>query len=132
LVKPEFTGLRDLSYSQYHRTLPETCAMIDIDSIEWRNELGIVAFIETAIFVEKEHFKLWQLIERKNFEVKVLDELQNLTNKPAFVVIHNPELTTFWVFKIRNQKAGLYKAFSREQYSEFIQNLGIKIIEVKA
>jgi hypothetical protein len=49
LARYEITGKRDLTYSGWHRTLPDDIAMIDIDSLEWCHRCREpLALVETA------------------------------------------------------------------------------------
>ena len=126
MVKPERTGNResDLIYSTFHRSLPPFCYMSNLDSVEWRAERGIVAFIETAIRDQKQ--TLSQQIDTKKFEAKLLLELQYRTKIPSFIVFHNLELTTFQVFKVTPEiesKMYLWKVLNQVEYKQFIKNL---------
>ena len=124
MVKPDFTQKRDLTYSLWHRTIGEPYYMIDLDSVEWRGDRGIVAFIECAIFDPESQNKLYQLIDRKKIETKILYELQQLTRHPAFLVLHTPNLTTFWIFKIWNDgEVILQQAVGKEDYANWLRSL---------
>jgi len=97
--------------------------MIDIDSIEWRGNRGIVAFIETAFFNLNGKTEMWEAIERKNTEMLILDELSKLTGKPAYLVLHTPDLSTFWIFSITDGHTVFHSATDKEGYAQFIREL---------
>lgn len=121
MVRQEIHGTRDLAYSSWHRTLPDFCYMIDLDSVEWRSNRGIVAFIETALRDEKQ--TLQQQLETKKFESKILSEISRKTNAPAYIVFYNVDLSTFIIFFIKNDEPKHLLTIGRNDYAKFIQNL---------
>lgn len=96
--------------------------MVDLDSVEWRAEKGIVAFIEVA--QSNDVYSPFEIAERKWFQAKILHELQKVTKIPAYFAIHDPELTKFYIFKINTKKPVFWKVMSNSEYSEFIKSLG--------
>jgi len=131
LPKPEFTKLRDESYNLWHRTIGDTYYMIDIDSVEWRSQKGIVAFIETALYDVSKGYYISELLTRKEMEILILNELQERAGIPSFLVLHTPNLTTFWVFKIQNAKPRFWQTFSQPDYANFIRSLSKPILDTK-
>lgn len=121
MVGEERTNQRASDYSHWHRTLPNLCYMIDFDSVEWRSDRGIVAVIETAYRYETQ--TLTQQLETKKFEIKVLSEVSKTTNWKCYIVFHNENLTTFWIFQIINDQAKWWQTIGPNEYSLFIQNL---------
>lgn len=119
MVKGEITGKRDLSYSKWHRTIGNKYYMIDFDSVEWRNGRGIVALIECAL----NRTTSLQTLQNKKFEFKVYTEASREMRAPAYLVIHNFEMTWFEVYKIINEKAIPWRKMQRKEYEEFIKNL---------
>lgn len=121
-VKKERTNSRegDLKYSKWHRKLPYNCYMMNLDCIEWRADRGIVAFIETAFYENK---TLLELLEDKKWEIKVLDELQQKTRIPAYLVFHTDTLSLFWVYVIAEGQPYLFKTLPRYDYEQFIKKL---------
>ena len=118
MVKPENTGKRDLAYSQWHRTLPDHCYMIDIDSIEWRANGGVKALIETA--------KQVALVYKKKFQLKVLKELAQKIGAKAFLVLYSEELTCFEVYDLTTAEEWCdcqKQILNEQQYRNFIINL---------
>jgi hypothetical protein len=95
--------------------------MIDIDSVEWREGEGIVAFIETAL--KPDNMRLCDIIDNKDFEFKVLSELSLKTGIRSYAVFHNQDLTTFWIFLIANAKLQPLKTCSENECKDFIKNL---------
>ena len=121
MVKPERTGERDLTYSRWHRTLGDPYYMIDLDSVEWRSEKGIVAVIETARFEA--------MVYKKEFQLKVLRELAERIGVPGFLVLYNDELTFFEVYDLLSApewSSCTKEVMNRDEYSYFIKNLGFE------
>lgn len=121
MVKEEQTGERDLTYSRWHRTLPNYCYMVDLDAIEWRIERGIVAFIELA--------KSQAIVYKKKFQLKVIQELAKKSGVPAFLVLYNDELSLFEVYDLLSApewSSCNKKVLNRDEYSSFIKNLGTR------
>lgn len=49
MSKCENTGKRDLTYSRWHRTLPDHCTWVDIDSVHYCNNCGsLLSMFELA------------------------------------------------------------------------------------
>ena len=120
MVKPEKTGERDLTYSRWHRTLPNYCYMIDLDSIEWRPDRGIVALIETC--------RGESTVFRKKFQLKVIREIANKLKVPCYLVIYharNANLNFFEVYDLtKNNFPNCPKKYMDEkQYRLFISSL---------
>jgi len=123
LVKPEFTGKRDLTYNKWHRTLGNPYYMLDVDCLEWRKERGIVAVVERSLYRKECGYSQRDIINFKKFEIKVITELSQKLKVPAYLVFYNEELTIFDVYKIENEKAIFWKTMNHEQYADFIRNL---------
>lgn len=121
MVNEERHNSRDLRYSNWHRTLPNFCYAIDFDFVEWRKDRGIVAVLETALRDEKQ--TLCQQLETKKFEIKVLGELSIQTNWKIYIVFHNEQLTTFWIFTVINGNTKWWKTIGQTEYAKFIQEL---------
>lgn len=121
MVKEERHNTRDLSYSNWHRTLPDFCYMIDLDSIEWRSNRGIVAFVEVALRDEKQTID--QQLETKTFEITILTELSQKLAVPSYIVFYNESLTTFNIYLVKDQQCKHLATSGRNEYSWFIQNL---------
>lgn len=123
----ERTGSResDLIYSAFHREIADFCKMTNLDSVEWRSNRGIVAFIETAIRDYSQ--TLARQIDTKAFEATVLLELNERTKIPAYIVYHDINLTTFHIFKVVSNiesKMYLWKAgLTKNEYEQFIRSL---------
>ena len=118
MVRQEETNQRDLTYSHFHRTLPDFCYMIDLDSIEWRAGRGVVALIETA--------KNVALVYRKKFQLKIIRELAQKIGAKGFLVLYNEELTMFEVYDLLSHEdwAKCDKQYmNKEDYITFIKNL---------
>jgi len=83
MTKPEKSYDRDLSYSQWHRTLSDKCYMVDIDGIEVRFhslERKIVAVIETRDY---------RASKLPQWRIDTLIDLANGVKAPAFIIRHN-------------------------------------------
>ena len=85
--------------------------MMDIDSVEWREGRGIVAFIETAD-IHSTYDRSWQF--------EVLRELSERTGIPAYFVRHDQECTVFLVRRIGEKG---FWFMTREQYLKFLKEL---------
>lgn len=123
MVKREFTGKRDPAYSLWHRTIGAPYCMIDLDSVEWRADRGIVAFIEVTRFVPDGKFSQADILNRKQFEVMLLDELQRKHKAPAYIVFYTFDLSTFWIYTIENGSPKWLKAVDKNGYTSFIRGL---------
>ena len=121
MVRQERFNTRDLLYSNWHRTLPDFCYMIDLDCVEWRSDRGIVAFIETALIDYNQNIS--SQLDTKTFEVKVLYELFKRTDIKTFIVFYNQELTTFWIFSLIEGKTQWWQTIGKADYEKWIQSL---------
>lgn len=121
MVREERFNSRDLRYSNWHRTLPDFCYMIDLDCVEWRSNRGIVAFIETAL--RDPNQTMSDQLDNKSFEVKVLHELFNRTDIPTFIVFYSDDLNTFWIFSVDDGKTVWLKTVEKTEYEKWIQTL---------
>jgi len=123
-VKPEFTGKRELNYNKWHRTIGHDYFMIDLDSVEWRKDRGVVAIIERGLFTGKATID--NIIEFKRFEIKVVSEIAEKLKVPAYLVfytIDNDEMPyDFMVYQIFPRDNFLGK-MTQEQYTNFIKKL---------
>jgi hypothetical protein len=120
MVKPELTGQRDLAYSKWHRTLPNYCYMIDLDSVEWRNGRGVVALIETC--------RGTAVAYKKKFQLRVLKEIALKLQVPCYLVIYHytdGEIKTFDVYDLLNGEFPNCPRLrmNERQYRNFIQKL---------
>lgn len=118
MVKPELTGQRDLTYSRWHRTLPRWCWMVDLDSIEWRSERGIVALIELARYEAT--------VYKKKFQLKVLKELARQAKIPAYLVLYHNSMNLFEVYDLFSGETIFEcnkKVLTENEYREFIKSL---------
>ena len=120
MIRPEYSNQRDLTYSNWHRTLSTRCLTTNVDFIEGRynnGELKIVAIIE-----EKDHRG-----ELRQFQNEVLIQLATALNVPAYLVKHNaqqfPQDKTKWNFEVIEliKKERLY--MNEDNYRKFIENL---------
>ncbi len=116
MVKKEYSYYRDLSYSQWHRTLSSKCYAMNLDWIEIRGN-NIVALIEEKD--DRGSLSEW----KKKIFIKIADAL----GIKSYIVFHNccmrEDHKTLWKFKIVNLKNNECKILSEEQYREFIENL---------
>lgn len=123
MVKREFTRKRDLTYNDWHRTIGNPYCMMDLDCVEWRADRGIVAFIEVTRFVPEGKFSQSEILNRKQFEITVLDELQRKFKVPAYIVFYTHDLSTFWIYTIENGSPKWLKAVNKKDYATFIRQL---------
>jgi len=115
MSKKEFSGVRDLSYSRWHRKLPGWCWMIDLDAIEIRKD-KIVALIETKD-IRAGELPMW----RKTLLMRMGDAL----SVPAYVVYHNLALDNEApIFKVKKLGNPDYIIMIEAEYQQFIMNLG--------
>jgi len=121
MVKPEYTGKRDLSYNKWHRTIGDSYYMIDLDCVEWRSNKGTVAIIERALDMQK--YPLEQIIEYKKFELTVASEIAEKLKVPAYLVFYNPQLTEFKIYIIQQNNAQFYKTMNDTDYADFLRKL---------
>ena len=123
MVKPEFTGKRDLTYNLWHRTVGDQYYMLDVDCLEWRNGRGIVAIIERGLYNSESNYSKEAIIRFKRFELKVVTELSQKLKVPAYLTFYNIELSEFDVYQIQSEQALHFKKMNVEEYSNFIRNL---------
>jgi len=101
-MNKEITGVRDLKYNNWHRTLGNNCYAWNLDWVEVRpaanGELKIVAFIETAETTKFDSACLtW-----KSGHVNILNQLTKMTGIPSYVVYHDNTLSKFKRFDLQN------------------------------
>jgi hypothetical protein len=124
-TKTEKTGERSSAYSLWHRSLGPDFYAVDIDFVEYRADRGIVAFIaisgkctdEKHIINSKQY--IW---ERTKLERKILIELSDKINVPAFLVLHSEDLSVFHVHNLKDSQ-NTFKVMNLEEYSNFIKSL---------
>lgn len=121
MVKPEFTGKRDLSYNKWHRTIGAPYYMIDLDCVEWRSGRGTVAIIERTLDSTK--YTQEQIVEYKQFEITVTWEIAQKLQVPAYLVFYNAQLTEFNVYTIKDNEAKFWLTMNTDQYTTFLRNL---------
>ncbi len=120
MIRPEYTNKRDLTYSNWHRTLSDKCLTTNIDFIEARKingEIKIVAIIE-----EKDYRG-----NLREFQNEILIQLAKALNVSVYLVKHNAcqfsNDKTKWNFEIIDliKKERLY--MNENNYRKFIENL---------
>jgi len=122
MVRQEQSFKRPSIYSEYHRTLPNWCYTIDVDWLEWRNNRGIVAFIETAVKLPETNPS--SILQTKEFEFKVLSELRRRTKIPTYLTIHTENCENFWVYSINENGNTIFiKSMTKLEYDNFIKTL---------
>lgn len=121
MVKPEFTGKRDLIYNRWHRTIGQPYYMLDLDSVEWRSGRGVVAIIERSLLTNV--YPVEKVLEFKKFEIKVASEISQKLGVPSFLVFYTDDLQTFHVYKIQNEQASPQATMDNGQYSQFLRSL---------
>ena len=138
MTKSEFTGRRDLGYSLWHRTIGSDCYMIDIDGVEWRDRYGVVALTEETIDWSNgaNHAEIFK---KKEFEIKVLNELSLRLDKPAYIIPYQLDLSeppnktidganywypkTFWVYEIVEGTPKFVACHLPHQMAKFLRSL---------
>lgn len=104
-MRYEKTGLRDLTYSLWHRKLGDDITMIDVDSVEYCSKcLEPLAIIETARGLEN---------LRKNAAVSA--RLAERLGIPAYIVLYEARgrrITRFRVLKIHPPDDGRWRLMS--------------------
>jgi hypothetical protein len=119
MVKQEYTGSRDLSYSKWHRTLPGYCYALDLDWIEFRNKNDkfperIVAVIET---------KDYRARGIGVFQKKVMLMIGNALKVPAVFVKYNFDVNPP-IFELEHLQSGKKKNMTEVQYKKWLSGLG--------
>lgn len=123
-VKPEVTGIKEISYNIWHRELGQGYLDFDVNFVEYRNNRGIVALINvTANLEDESHLEnskeaIWS---RSDLEREVLTEIANAIEVPAYYVIHTDDLQVFHVYELPDLKD--FERMNQEEYTEFVQNL---------
>lgn len=126
---------RDINYSIWHRTLPNSCYAQDIDYVEYRfvnNEVVPVAIIETTVldYIPANQFEetriLNKIIERlysQSAQSKFLTHIAKRLNLPVYLVTFDRDLHIIYVLDmIRKEK--WYK-HTKDSYAEFLKNLPV-------
>lgn len=116
MSKPEYSGVRDLSYSAWHRTLKDKCYAMNIDYLEIRNK-KIVAIIE-----EKDDRSSGVKGWNKDILIQVADALK----VQPLVVYHNlayEKDKSKYRFTIVNLKTKHFALANESQYRKFIEEL---------
>lgn len=116
MVRPEYSFERDLSYSQWHRTLSGKCYALNIDWIEIRGN-KIVAVIEDKD--DRGNLPDW----KKGIFLKIANAL----NVPAYLVFHNccrrSDHKELWKFRLIDLRTNKEKIMNEKEYRNFIENL---------
>ena len=115
----ERTGVRNLSFSTWHRSLPQRCHVIDIDFCEycWRCRRPL-ALIETATGHHD-----------RPKPTTVLQRLAEMAGLPAWLILYDIDLTqpfdigpTLRVSRLRPDPAGPYER-TLEQVGDLITRI---------
>lgn len=121
-TRKEYSNIRDLTYSNWHREIGNIFCVLNIDWIEyrWKNNIpNIVAIIEDKDY--RANIKRWNEKQKPIFM-----QIANALNIPAYLVLHNCQEThnrTQWRFNVYDLKTNQFKAMNEENYKKFIQNL---------
>lgn len=111
-VKQEKYGIRDLTYSAWHRTLSAKCYGMDLDFLEFRN--GKIK----AVF----ELKHWRNSEMSDFEKKIIMQVATALKVPAILVKYNFDIEPYQ-FKLTHLQSGKTKTMSEFEYREWLENL---------
>ena len=79
----ELTGIRDLTFSRWHRTLPQDCTWVDIDCCHYCNYCGTLLAVFELVRSPGEE-SLIEACRRK--PAAVTQRLGNLSKIPAFKI----------------------------------------------
>jgi len=128
MIRPEHSFERDLSYSQWHKTLSNSCYAMNLDWIEFRNIAGetkIVALIEDKD--SRANVGAWI----GGWKCRVFVKVAKALNVPAYLVLHNccmqQSHRQLWKFEIINLIGPMKKTIMDEgEYRRFIENLGVQ------
>jgi len=113
MVKQEYSGTRDLTYSRWHRTLPDKCYCMDLDWIEWRAGKGIVAVIETKDYRSRG-------IGR--FQKEVMLIIANALKVPAIFVKFRFDISPA-IFCLEHLQSGKKKNMTESEYRDWLTNI---------
>lgn len=113
MVKQEYTNTRDLTYSRWHRTLPDKCYCMDLDWIEWRSGRGIIAVIET---------KDYRARGISNFQKNIMLDIATAIGVPAIFVKFNFDVNPP-TFLLEHLQSGKRKNMTEEQYRKWLIDL---------
>lgn len=125
-TKQEKIYERPSEYSKWHRTLGKDCLACDIDFVEYRLGRGVVGFIATTSrFKDEEHMinskkYVWQ---RTSIERKILKELSEASDVPAYFVFHLDDLSIFHVHNPSNNDLKTFIRMNKDEYSDFVKGL---------
>ncbi|GEM_PF-4228581 len=92
MVKPEFTGERDLAYSRWHRTIGERIYATDMDFVESTSKGVPVAIVEA---------KKWGS-SLGDFQYNTYTNVGNMLGVPAFFVQYPPGCNVFRIMPIND------------------------------
>ena len=122
MVKPEYSYERDLSYSQWHRTLLPSCYALNLDWVEIRrNKDGGTQIVA--------------LLEEKDDRAKPLNEwrksiflqIAKALNIPAYIVYHNacrrPDHKHLWKFRVQRLSDNDERVLDEPEYRKWLQSL---------
>lgn len=124
MTRPEYTGVRDLSYSAWHRAkLSSRCYAMNLDWIEFRrnpadvNNPRIVAVME-----EKDD----RASEYKEWNKSIIKQIAAGVNAPAYLVYHNGPRRKDdepWLFRVINLTTDELSVMNEDEYKQFIEAL---------
>jgi len=123
-VKKEKTFQRVSDYSLWHRSLGSEFLAIDLDWIEFRIDRGVVALICTTSRLKDEQHLINSkkfIFKRINLERKIVLNIAEQLNAPAYFVIHTDDLKFFHVHDLNNLEK--FEVMDQNKYGEFIKNL---------
>jgi len=110
------------NYSKWHRKLPDNCIMVDIDSIEIRNN-GPIAIIETTEFNYAAAIPKYihSIINgRAKFQIEFIKNLAISLKISAYYVFHDKDCSVFYIYNVLDKSITKY---DEKQYIIFIKNL---------
>lgn len=122
MIRKEYYNERDLTYSNWHRTINHKCYAMDVDWIEYRiknNVWQIVALIETKN--DLANIDRWKEKQMPIF-LKIADSL----SCPAFLVLHNmsyAEKKESWRFIVLNVRTNEQKIMNENEYKNMLEKL---------
>lgn len=133
MTRPEYSGNRDLSYSEWHRLyLPSKCYVMNLDWIEYREEWVSQELNKVA---KAKKPKIVALIEDKDdragklqeWKKEVMLQISQALNVPTYLVYHNMcrryDHRQLWKFEVVNLLTNATTIMNEPEYRNFIENL---------
>lgn len=123
MTRQEYSGIRDLSYSEWHRLhVRSECYTMNLDWIEYRKDQSNSTKPKIVCVIEDKDDRAEKLNEWKE---SVMLQIADALKVPAYIVYHNIcrryDHRSLWQFKVVNLLTKKTKTMNEDEYRQFIE-----------